>query len=176
MIEVSFFKGGITDVVPTKHANIVSMLEAVKNGYWKTQIEALRNCEDAKTRQILKNKLPYFTASGTFKKRKDTELIKHSGLIQLDFDNVLYTSDVQNEISKEPSVFASFLSPSATGIKVLVRILPEQHTQVFWALYGYFLAKYGIMADTRVRDVSRAFFISYDENLYLNENAEIWKI
>jgi hypothetical protein len=176
MIEVSFFKGGITDVVPTKHANIVSMLEAIKNGYWKTQIEALRACEDAKTAQMLKNKLPYFTASGTFKKRKDAELIKHSGLIQLDFDNLCYCQDLQNELKNVPFVFASFLSPSGTGVKVLCRILPEQHAQMFYVLYGYFFAHFKILADTKVRDVSRAFFISYDENLYLNENAEIWKI
>jgi len=178
-MQVSFFKGGITDTTPTKHAPISGILEAIKNGFWKTQIEELRTCPDVELRRSLKMKLPYFTASGTFEKREDKGLISYSGLIQIDFDAILegYLEAAKERISEDPYTYACFISPSGKGIKVLAAVgesSQSKHAKDFYSLEGYYFGKYGLRADRKVAAISMACFVSYDPYLFINPNPSIY--
>lgn len=176
-IMVSFFNGGITQTVPTKQTDIKNILDCIKNGYWKKKIENLRGQDDHIAFKRDKEALPYFTASGTFKKRGELEIIDHSGLICLDFDNVCYVEDCIYLINESPYTFASFISPSGEGIKVICKMAANvalQQITTYYSLYGYYFALCGIRADTKARDLSRACFVSSDANLYHNPTSEIW--
>ena len=178
-MQVSFFKGGIKNTTPTKHAPIVGILEAIKNGFWKTEIETLRLCSHNEFDE-LKKTLPYFTASGTFSQRKDEALIAHSGLIQIDIDKLTdaQIEDISARVITDPYIYASFLSPSGRGLKMLVKILPkpENHLYAFCQLTGYFLGKYQVKIDQNVKALSMPFYVSYDPMLYLNPNSQLWII
>lgn len=175
-MQVSFFSGGITQVIPTKDANIVGILEAIKNGFWRNKIETLRNCQDEESKEILKKALPYFTCSGTFKKREDKSLVSYSGLIQLDFDNLQEPRQYRRVLQGDDFIFSFFISPSGNGIKIITKVEnnPSRHTANFWGLYGYFLGRYNLKADPKVFVLSMPFFVSYDPDLYLNTESKIW--
>lgn len=175
-MEVSFFNGGITQVIPTKEASIFGILEAIQKGFWKEKIETLRNCKDEEKQEALKKALPYFTCSGVFTKREDKSLVKYSGLIQIDFDNLQNPKGCLHELRKDPFIFSSFLSPRLTGAKIIVKVEndPSRHLISFWSLFGYFLGKYTLKADPKTSPPSMPFFVSYDPDLYLNPESKIW--
>ena len=180
-MEVSFFKGGVTEVIPTKTANIIGILEAIKNGFWKEKIEALRACKDEESQEILKKALDYFTCSGTFKKREDKSLLSYSGLIQIDFDNIEDQETLKYkmlELINDSYVFSAFISPRGNGIKAIVEVepFPDKHIANFFSLCGYFLGAYCLRADTKIQTLSMPFFVSYDPNLYLNTESKVWTL
>jgi len=51
---------------------------------------------------------------------------------------------------------------------------PERHKLYFKAITNYFQKEYNIKLDPSGKDVSRACYLSYDPDLFLNENYEIW--
>jgi len=180
-MEVSFFKGGITQVIPTKTANIIGILDAIKSGFWKEKINALRACKDEESKKVLKKSLDYFTCSGTFKKREDKGIISYSGLIQVDFDNIENQETLKYrmlELINDSYVFSAFVSPRGNGIKVIVKVEPflNKHERCFFSLIGYFFGAYCLKADTLIHAVSVPFFVSYDPNLYLNTDSKVWTL
>lgn len=77
----------------------------------------------------------------------DTSLTEHSGLICLDFDGypkVKTMLDDKAAISKNPYVFAVFISPSGNGLKVLVKIPKDKdnHVNYFQSLQKHFNSEY----------------------------------
>ena len=95
-----------------------------ENGFFKDKIEELRRVlgRDGKTAyDRAKTRLPAFCVSGTTADRK--RLLKHTGLLQLDFDGLNGTlAAARQKISGDPHVAAAFVSPSGDGLKVLLRI------------------------------------------------------
>lgn len=153
------------------YKDITEVLGYIKSGRWRNQIHAVRLEQDKAEKRKLKNKLPCICFSGMFKKRKDEALIQHSGLIVLDFDHVEDLPGLINQINSDPYTYASFVSPSGDGLKVLVKIPPvvENHRKAFAALKQ----KYPNIDDSGVNE-SRICFASWDENLYLNENSLVY--
>ena len=167
---------GISNVIPNKDANIVGILECIKNGYWRKQIENLRGQDDHIAFKRDKEALPYFTPSGTFSYHSNDKIKKHSGLICLDFDDVAYVEDVAQLASECPYTFASFISPSGEGLKVLCKIQPEKHEQAFYGLCGYYKRHLFLEPDYKVKPVFMACFVSFDAHLYHNPIATTWTI
>lgn len=159
------------DIKPIAH--IINLIQSNN----KIIIENIRSYQDKKTRNKLKNELSGFTASGTFTKRKADGLIQHSGLIQIDIDEIDEVSQMKEILSNDPFTYLCFLSPSGNGIKLLVKIEAnaKSHLQSFKELEAYYLSKYGITIDPSTKDLSRLCFLSYDPNLYYNKNSELFK-
>lgn len=158
--------------------NMERVLAAIKSGKGFSQvIEELRK-EASKTNQtIIKKKLPAVTVSGLFgESRKLQHLQKHSGFIQIDFDEVPNLQEVISWLQKDKYSFAIFLSPSGSGIKVLVRIPAniETHTDSFRQLSAYYQKEYGLKPDEQCKDVTRLMFLSHDKDLFVNEQSERW--
>src|SRR5688572_4822078 len=97
-------------------------LQRIKDCNSKALIEMIRLCTDKDNRNKLKTKLPSVSWSGEFSKRANTSIKKHSRLICLDFDNIENPSELKAELSALPYCYACWLFPSATGIKMLVRV------------------------------------------------------
>ena len=150
-----------------------------KGSEYLEQIERLRSCRNADERKYIKSMLPQATISGVFSGgRKSENLVQHSGLICIDID-AKDNSDVpdfdkliENVLSKFAEVAYAGRSVGGKGYFVIIPLLfPEQHRAHFEQLRLDF-EKLGIVIDSACSDVSRLRCLSYDDNPYVNENAE----
>lgn len=158
------------------YRSIDIILDRIKTGTSKELIAAISAESDKKKRNELKAKLPAICFSGTFSKRNDNSLLEHSGLICLDFDNYTNAVEFAADVEKyraDKYTFSLFISPSANGFKMLVKIPPDadNHKNYFDALAEYYDNTH---FDVTSKNVSRICFESYDENIYINKNSEIW--
>ena len=174
-MRVSLFKGGVKNTIPYVDRNVFKVLKAIKTGDYKGVIAKIRVESDKEKQNKLKIKLDYVTFSGTFKLRSDSNIIKPSGLACVDFDNVKELDSVRKLIDSDEFTFASFLSPRGNGLKVLIKIpfvdTPEDYKDYYVKIRDYY-GKFSPVDTTS--DLSRACFLSYDENLYLNADSEMF--
>jgi hypothetical protein len=172
---VSCFKS-VTDKTPV-NLPILEVLNTIKGEDLKFKVEKLRLTRTKPEKELLKKQLPCITVSGVFKNgHAAKDLINHSGLIQIDFDSVLHVEDLKEKICKDIYTYACFISPSGTGIKAIVKIIPEFHIESFEALTKYYAVKYGAIMDPKCKDVGRLMYLSYDENIFINENAMVFDV
>ena len=175
-MEITIFKNIKETSAPfVRHVNII--LERIKSGKTSDLIDIIRKEKDKDKRNILKQDLPAICFSGTFSKREDKAIERHSGLICLDFDG-FKTKKAMNEkkaeIIKDKHVYSAFISPSGNGLKVLIRIPPdvEAHCDYFKALEEYFgCAEF----DKTCKNISRVCYESYDPDIYINTDSALWE-
>ena len=176
-IKVSGFKNA-------KNANPVGdffmddILAGIKEGKFREKVEQLRSIKDKKAYDEAKTNCPSVTVSGTFSQRSNKSLIKHSGVICLDLDNLDDVEAVKATIKEDRFVYAIFTSVSGKGLAVLIRIEPDQkkHFSAFQNLKAYFLMMYGIAIDKACGDISRLRFLSYDPEMHKNPDAKVFKV
>jgi len=152
--------------------DVLKCLERIRIGKSKELINKYRETGEQK----YKTDLPGFCFSGVFSTRSKIGLKKHSGLLVLDFDNFETKQDAldyKDSICDLPYVFACFISPSALGLKALVKIPPSEqdHVKYYNAIFNHLNTKY---LDKSGKDVSRFCFESYDPDIYINTNCETW--
>ena len=159
----------------SKEPNYISVeaaLKRIQDGKSKKTVEEIRNTLDKEKANKIKLNLPSVCFSGKFgADRTDAQLLKHSGYIVLDFDNIFELREKQNEIISNPFIYACWVSPSGNGLKALVKIASgSKHREHFQALQEVFpeIDRSGI-------NVSRVCYESYDTEIYINEKAEIFK-
>lgn len=159
----------------SKEPNYVSVevcLERIRVGKSKVLVNEIRNTIDKEKANNLKKNLPSVCFSGKFGgNRQDSDLLKHSGFIVLDFDNIYELRDKQTEIISNPFVYACWVSPSGNGLKALVKIADgKKHREHFQALQEVF-----VDIDRSGINPSRVCYESYDQDIYINEKAEVFK-
>jgi hypothetical protein len=146
-------------------------LERIKLGASKQLVMDIRLALDKEKANKLKLNLPSICFSGKFgADRKDEQLIEHSGFIVLDFDDISDLRDKQTEIISNKFVYACWVSPSGNGLKALVKIADgKKHREHFQSLQDVFpeIDRSGI-------NVSRVCYESFDPDIYINENAEVF--
>jgi hypothetical protein len=141
------------------------MLSRIKDGNSKQLIEKIRNEDDKDRRNELKMNLPSVLFSGKFKERNINGLIKHSGFICLDFDNI----DNRELLGPDEYIYACWLSPSGTGVKALIRIPTDDHFGSFQALQKRYPE-----LDRSCKDVCRVCYESYDPDIHINKDALVF--
>ena len=167
---VTIFK----DIYDKDHPNyieVVPLLNMIKNGRWSNKIHQLRQCEDKANKTRQKNNLPSICFSGKFSKRYDKDIIEHSGLVILDFDHIEDLKEFKETICKDQFTYSAFISPSGDGLKVLIKIpsIIQDHESHYAAL----IKKYPSL-DSTSKNISRVCYVSYDPELYINENSEVF--
>jgi hypothetical protein len=176
---VTIFKN-FNEVV--EHKTISTILEEIKTGKYRPGIIYLRkSLAENKTEAYNKAKksLPAFTPSGKFVGGRKLEfLANYSNCIILDIDK-LSAADLQNAkhlANQSEFTFASFISPSGNGLKILVKINSDKanHKEAFLLVQAHYEAILKLEIDKSGKDLTRLCFYSYDENLYYNENAKIF--
>lgn len=198
-MKFSFYKQPLAkDPIAPADITLERAIFRIRNTY-KSEIEKIRkNKHDKSLYSVLKKNLPGFTFSGIFPaKRAAATLIKHSGIICIDFDlNTLHEhpdypkdatkkiqvtefniQNVKYRLSCDKYSLAVFVSPGGEGVKVLVKINPDLHLQSFNALQQYYADRHGLTTpffDEACKDVSRLCFMSYDPELYYNLESEIF--
>jgi len=173
--QVTIFRN-IKDTSTPFYRDIFSLLNRIKEGKSKDLIKQIRLEKDKEKRQELKKSLPAICFSGTFNKRNDDSLIKHSGIICLDFDGYKTKKDMisaKERLTKNKYVFSVFISPSGNGLKVLIKIPDDalNHKNYFLSLGKHFNSDY---FDKTSKNVSRVCYESYDPLVYINKNSHLW--
>lgn len=168
----TIFKNIDTRVNKPYYISVDAALKRISDGNSKKLVEEIRNTIDKEKRQSLKKYLPCICFSGKFpQSRKDAEIIKHSGFIVLDFDNVEDLRNKQTEIISNDFVYACWVSPSGNGLKVLVKIADgKRHREHFEALRDIFPE-----VDKSGANPSRVCYESYDTDIYIYPDAVIFK-
>jgi len=162
--------------------SISKVLEGIKNGNAKEQIEAIRSATSDQEVSRLKLQLPCVLFSGRFdipvtKERQDGTMYKsfrtdeslstHSKFVPFDVDDVPIEK-LKADALKDEYIYALWKSPSGTGCHGLIKIADgNKHDEHYTAL----LKRYPIF-DPTARNPSRVLFFSYDPDIYINENAK----
>ncbi|WP_144282603.1 VapE domain-containing protein [Chryseobacterium echinoideorum] len=166
----------------TEQKEILKILSDIKTGVYQNAITYLRkSLADNKTEaaERAKKSLPAFTPSATFNGGRKMEfLTNYNGLMVLDIDKLEKEKlqQCKTKIRMDDFVFASFVSPSGNGLKIFVKVSTdkEQHKETFLKLQRYFEDLLSVEIDKSGKDITRLCFFSYDPELYLNENAEVF--
>jgi len=174
-MKINYFNN-IKQTTPEAETSILEFLNNVKLGTWRDKIEPINAETDPdKVRKLKEKTLPYVLISGTFEKRGAAHLIKHSGFICLDIDKLENIDDEWTKVIDDPYTFGAFRSASGNGIAVLVKINPAKHKESYESLENYYLEKHSITLDKACKDVSRARYVSYDPDTFVNQDAETFK-
>ena len=173
---VTLFKN-FNEVV--EHKSLPAILEEIRTGKYKHAIVYLRKSLAEKKEEAYnkaKKSLPAFTPSGKFVGGRKLEfLTDYSSCIILDIDK-LSAADLQNAkhlANQSEFTYASFISPSGNGLKILVKIASRkaEHKETFLLVQEHYEKLLKLEIDKSGKDITRLCFYSWDENLYLNENA-----
>ncbi len=173
-MKVSFYPS-ITKTNSREVSDVISILENIKNGVYEDYVYPVRNAKTDKEKKEAKSKAPCITTSGTFSQRGNDYLLQHSGLIAIDFDHVEDIGDAFNLLINDVYSFAVFRSISGNGLCAFVKIDGRKHLEAFLGLERYYWQTYNLEADRACKDVSRPRYLSYDPDLFLNEQSQPFK-
>lgn len=143
---------------------------------FKQPVEQYRKSLDPKT----KVRLPAFTPSGIFQRRRADSLIEPSNVICIDIDgkdnpSISNTDEMKKIVSQLPFVWYCGESVSSTGVYCLIKYKDYTlHKEYFKALQQDF-EEIGLIIDKSCSDICRLRIVSYDERPYINLNAEIYE-
>lgn len=170
------------DLLKTKDTpylvDLTKIVNRIKHGKSIEIIKRVREASTKKEADAIKKELPCILFAGEFAQRNGNGLIKHTGLMCVDFDE--YENDevmLQHRamLEQNPHFILLFTSPSGNGIKGVVRIpeaTKETHTQYFKAFQEEFQFDYW---DKSCSNVDRVCYESYDPDIYVNLEATIFE-
>jgi hypothetical protein len=164
------------------------VVEAIRKGKYRRAVDRVRQTyqivleESGGDKAVakraiseLKKNLPAIQWSGEFSGRGDNALIRYSGLLCADLDDLSAAeiARAREKLTRDPHVYAVFLSPSGTGLKVVFAVESDasKHAGNFLAVQRHVADRYGLSVDESCRNLERLCFVSYDPDAYLNLNA-----
>ena len=165
-----------------REVEIVKVLESISKNYFKEKIETIRyhyKENDKSKADKLKKELPGFTPYGTFKNNRKEECLEtYSSLIHLDYDNIDKPHQLKELVKQIPYTYASFISPSGKGLKVFIKTNStlEGHKDAFNLVTDYYDNILDVESDHSVKDLARFCYTSYDPELYLNGESQLFDI
>ena len=172
------FASTVLRQVPLETITVASFVEAIRSGRWAEPVERVRSMlarDDKDAAEKAKRGLPAVLPSGVFDERSNEGLRERTGLICADLDALGdQLPSYREHIEADEYTLACFLSPSGTGLKVLLRLdLDRSHEDGFRAMRRHFLERFGLPVDEACKDVSRACFVSYDPEAFLAHDAQV---
>lgn len=172
---MSFFSKPITNKRPLKTVSLFEVFCMVHERHAIVETEKLRTIADHdEARRFKGQNFDYVTPSGVFSYCSDASLLRHSGLICIDLDDLDDVEDAKQRLLADPmfETLLLFRSPSGNGMKwfVPIDLTRCDHRTWFSAIRNYLMARHGFsekQVDSSCQNVSRACFLSYDPEAYL---------
>lgn len=169
----SFYKRPVSNTVPFKEMDLVQVYDYIKSNYAVQHTTTLRDQKELKQiREYKKYNFDYVTFSGLFSKRSDNALMRHSGLICVDFDHLTDKDSLKLKLLQDEYFDTEmlFVSPSGDGLKwvLSIDIAKHSHSKYFGGIEGYIKQTYGLQIDPSGKDVSRACFLPHDPEVFIN--------
>ena len=176
-VNCSFFKAPVRNVFPSESLRLHQVFALITSNKYKKITEELRAITNVKeARKFKANRFDYVTLSGTFKKRSDNNLLKHSNLLTIDFDHLENLQELRTQLLNDEYFETEmlFISPSGDGLKWIIRIDVSEvtHSEYFTAVANYIKHNYNIEVDQSGKDVSRACFLPYDPTAFLHKRHQ----
>lgn len=162
--------------MPNGTYSVDYLMNQIKSGSVKSQVERLRMTIYERHRSQIKKQLPCVLWQGIFKEKADSGVQSLSSLMSIDIDHKSpqELDSYRQRLSCEPWVFGFFISPSADGLKVIVKTDNYDvaaYKSCYRQLEQYFCDNYGIVPDSKCEPLSQGCFMSYDPDLYYNPEA-----
>ncbi|GAA4314521.1 hypothetical protein GCM10023115_28320 [Pontixanthobacter gangjinensis] len=168
--KVSMFQCCKSPVV-LKEVPVIKILNEIKTGgdnldlLQKARQQGKGSCIYDK---IKTQKLNTFSPNASFSRKRKASRIKNlTGLVYLDIDGCTEI-DYQN-----PYIFATWLSLSATGRGVLIKIKGVTEDN-FSSAYTSIAREIGLDVDPNCKDITRQVVISYDPEIYINHGSKAY--
>ena len=170
----SYFLPPITNTHPARSVGLGEVYEMIVSDKWAQTTRSLRSLLKEEQADFKRRQLPFVTFSGTFTLRHSEHLVRHSGLVCLDFDHVgneACVRELQQRLIADPilNVYLAFRSPSGDGLKLVVKnnFTPENHNAKYAQLAQYIQHNYNTSVD-HTNDIARACFLCHDPKAYYN--------
>lgn len=172
MITTTFFNS-LKNTAPTKISTLTEVFDIIKSEKYKSIIAKIR-IEEFPSKSPLKNKIPVFTPTGIFKHRSIKGLEIYNGIICLDIDSVEDPQTLKELCKSLSYVHAAFITPSGKGLKVIIKTSStvDEYKKTEEITSKRFFDDTGFMRDNHCKDIARIQFLSYDPDLYYNEQSE----
>lgn len=157
---------------PQAQVPLIEVLKEIATDKYQAIVEQVRSHETP-SKSPLKEKLPLFTPTGRFNYRSIAGLEEYNGIICLDIDGIQNAKAVKEICKTLDWVYAAFITPSGQGIKVLVKThaKPENYKQTELLVADAFNEATGCSRDNHCKDIARIQYVSYDPEIYINENS-----
>ncbi len=174
----SFYNQPITNVIPSKELTLKEIYEIIKSNKYKKIVEDIRKLPTKKEQDKLKVTIDYITPAGIFKTRSKSNLKEASGYAPIDIDNIENgLKDLKKKLKSDPYITSLFESPRGEGLKAIIKIPvdSENYEGYVISFYYYLEEKYNIPVeslDAATKDISRACFLSWDEDAYFNNDVK----
>ena len=152
---------------------INGILEKIQKGETENLTELARSYgKHSLEYDKIKFKIPTFTPNARFSNKRDLKYLQEpSGFIYIDLDDY---HDI-NFLKQDEYIYSCWKSLSGIGIGALVKVngITNQNFKGCWSyLFNYFKG-YGITIDKQTCDITRQNVISFDPDIYINENAAL---
>lgn len=176
----SYFKNGIEDVTQGKIIDISTLIKTVKNNPQVSKIGTIRKMKEDGNNEYkeVKMALPYITPGGIFPIRNGANFQQCSGYIYFDIDTIKDVEKTKQELICRYGNIISMIciSCSGKGLSILVKpegieISKENYTPIWKHIAEDFFSE--INFDEKTKDVTRPWFISYDQDVFYNPDAFI---
>jgi len=173
----SYYKQPITNLIPRSNINLLQLYKVILTPkYYEKATNDFRKISDKTAKANYKQKhFDFALLHGIFEpnKRNSRSCIKPSGYLCIDIDHV--QTDI-NELKKKLiadlnlDIQLMFISPSGDGIKVVVMYDIKQNTliEIFELMELYFKKVNNIQIDKACKNIDRACFICYDNEVFIN--------
>jgi hypothetical protein len=158
-------------------------------------IDEIKRKSIKKQRQKVKENLPNVIFSSSMRPNGiGYEFLQNAtGLIAMDFDDIKNLESIVQKIKEDPHVLLAYKTPSAGGLRIVVKSnLPslsskdttgEQESVKLKRIYEYlyfhignsFANKYGIILDSRAKDITRRNYLAYDPQCHYNPGSEVYE-
>lgn len=167
-----------------QNQKIIEVLNDIKTGKYINVITYLRKSlaeSKMEAYERAKKSLPAFTPSASFKGGRKLEFVTaYTQIVVLDIDKLTkeQLTNAKALAQETPYTYSVFISPSGNGLKIFVRVnsSQENHKEAFLALQKFYEEFLSLPIDKSGKDVTRLCFVSYDTDLYLNENATVYPV
>ena len=161
---------------PVNHESLISILMEIKSDKYKSTYDKCVNAQSKVELENFKNTLPLFTPTGIFNHRSMNGIKEYNGIICLDIDGIDNPNELKEKCKSIDWVNAVFITPSGKGLKVIIQTnaTPETYKETELKVAQKFAELTGFARDSHCHDIARIQFLSYDPDIYINENAKIF--
>lgn len=176
VFEMSFFLKPITNKKHKREVSLLEVYKVIRSTFYKKVTIQLRAIDDKeKQKKFKNNNFDFVTPSGTFAYHRDKSLVVHSGMLCIDLDCLDDVERMKQKLLIDPLIgtLLLFRSPRGHGLKWFISIDIEKHNHAIWfeGVRNYLIKTYALtekQVDASCRNVSKACFLCYDPDAYLN--------
>lgn len=175
--------------VRSKQSQTISLQEyvnKVRSDTFKAQVEEYRRLADQPGHeaeaQAVKDRMPCIVPAGVCSGGHAVKnLVKHSGLLQIDMDHTLLrTTEVCRLLCELPYVTVVHKSFSQNGVRAFVRVAAEdvmRNYEQIYAAVGEAVSRHAAHNyDSKCKILTQPSFYSWDADAYYNPDAETFKM